>query len=328
MCTNPNRLADGSFVACRECWQCKERKIDDWSGRNIAEVRNARAAHTVTLTYGRDPDNPTVAGIDHMRAAVLTYSDVQKMLKHLRVDGYPVRYFVVGEYGDKKGRSHWHIILYWQGDIPELPDMERNRHWKYWPHGFTYWRELKRTYAGAAVRYACKYLVKVMGDENGQIFGPMPSKKPPLGDAWFRDLARQHVDAGFAPQSLFYSFPDVQRRGKPVNFLMSGKTADNFLKYYVEALTGEEMPERPKGGNKRERLEYEMALTRWVLHANSDAVRMPNSELVEEWLDGLIAPLNEAAKYREKVRDIIRAKYKDPAYGAGFNLYPKGLQNG
>lgn len=323
MCVNPNKLPDGGFVPCRECWQCRETKVDDWVGRNIAESKAAKAAHVVTLTYGRDLENPTAAGIDHLRAAVLTYSDVQKFLKLLRRHGFPVRYFVTGEYGSKKGRAHWHIILYWQDRVPDV-QLRRNVMFDHWPHGWTYWDKM----SPQAVRYACKYLVKVAGDENGQIFGPMPSKKPPLGDAWFRDFARQHVDAGLAPQNLYYSFPDVLRRGEKLRFYMHGKTGENYLRHYVEALTGEPMPDRPLGGSKRDRLEYEMALTRWVLHANSDAVQMPNSELVEEWLDGLIAPLNEAAKYREKVRDIIRAKYKDPAYGAGFNLYPKGLQNG
>lgn len=253
MCINPSKISDVGFVACRECWQCRERKVDDWVSRNIAESRTAKAAHVVTLTYGRDQ---STGGIDHIRAAVLTYSDVQKMLKHLRVDGYPVRYFVVGEYGDKKGRSHWHIILYWQGAVPDH-EVRRNFMWKYWPHGWSYWDRM----SPQAVRYACKYLVKVMGDENGQIFGPMPSKKPPLGDAYFRDLAARYVEAGIAPQALFYSFPDVRRvpygtRGKtvknfrdaakPINFMMAGKTADNFCRYFVEGWREKHNDEPPR----------------------------------------------------------------------------------
>jgi len=109
---------------------------------------------------------------------------------------------------------------------------------------------------------------------------------------------------------------------------MHGKTAENFLRYYVEALTGAEKPCFPTGGSNRDVLDYEVALTQWVLHAISDRVRMPNSELVEEWLDGLIKPLNEAAKYREIVRDMMRAKYNDPAYGWGFNDYPKAVLDG
>ncbi len=241
MCTNPVKISDVGFVACRECWQCRERKVDDWVGRNIAESKTATACHVVTLTYGSDA---IYGSIDHLRASVLTYSDVQKYLKHLRADGFPVRYFAVGEYGSKKGRAHWHIVLYWQGAVPEHK-LRENFLEKHWPHGWSYWDKV----SASAIRYACKYLQKDMEDASHQGFGPMPSKKPPLGDAYFRQLAQRYVDAGISPQHLFYSFPDVTRvphgtRGKtvrtlrdsarPVQFQMRHKTAENFCAYFVE----------------------------------------------------------------------------------------------
>jgi hypothetical protein len=242
MCLNPLKIAEVGFVACRECWQCRERRVDDWVGRNVAESKTAKAAHVVTLTYGEDL---TVGGIDHLRAAVLTYSDVQKFLKLLRFHGFPVRYFVVGEYGSLKGRAHWHIVLYWQDRVPDVK-LRENVAFEHWPHGFTYWDKL----TPEAIRYACKYLLKDPADPAKQGYGPMPSKKPPLGDAYFRHLAQQYVDAGLAPQDLFYSFPDVRRvsrharaksatalheSARPVRFVMSDKTAENFCRYYVEA---------------------------------------------------------------------------------------------
>ena len=241
MCLEPTKIADVGFVACRKCWQCLERKVDDWVGRNIAEGKTAKAAHVATLTYGEDRQT---GGIDHIRAAVLTYSDVQKFLKYLRVDGYPVRYFVVGEYGSKKGRAHWHIVLYWKDAVPEHR-LRENFMQKHWPYGLSYWDKL----TPEAIRYACKYLQKDHSDPAKQGYGPMPSKKPPLGDAYFRELAHRHVEQGIAPQNLFYSFPDVRRvphgtRGKtakalrdsakPIRFHMRDKTAQNFARYFVE----------------------------------------------------------------------------------------------
>ncbi|MBB3387281.1 hypothetical protein FHT82_000001 [Rhizobium sp. BK275] len=241
MCLNPVKIADVGFVACRECWQCRETKIDDWVGRNIAESKTAKASHVVTLTYGQDR---TTGDIDHIRAAVLTYSDVQKYLKRLRTNGYPPRYFVVGEYGSMKGRAHWHIILYWQGEVPDHK-LRENFMEKHWPHGWSYWDKA----SPEAVRYACKYLLKDPADEEQQGWGPMPSKKPPLGHDYFRWLADEHVQQGLSPQSLFYSFPDVRRinkhvrasgakslreKAKPVQFRMGGKTAENFLGYFLD----------------------------------------------------------------------------------------------
>lgn len=241
MCLNPMKISDVGWVACRECWQCRETKVDDWVGRNIAESKTAKASHVVTLTYGQER---TTGDIDHIKAAVLTYSDVQKYLKYLRADGFPVRYFVVGEYGSMKGRAHWHIILYWQGAVPDHK-LRENFMEKHWPHGWSYWDKS----SPEAVRYACKYLLKDPVDEEKQGWGPMPSKKPPLGHDYFRWLADEHVQQGLAPQSLFYSFPDVSRipaharakgakslreKAKPVQFHMAGKTAENFLSYFID----------------------------------------------------------------------------------------------
>ena len=239
MCVNPSKIPDYGFVACRNCWQCSETKVDDWVGRNIAESKSCVAAHAVTLTYGHDL---TSGDIDHIRAAVLTYSDVQKYLKYLRADGFPVRYFVVGEYGSMKGRAHWHILLYWQEQVPDHV-LKENFKQKHWPHGWSYWDDV---HSGSA-RYACKYLLKDPEDSHKQSFGPKVSKNPALGDFYFRWLAEQYVEQGLSPQNLFYSFPDVRRvpqgtrtktakafqeASKPIRFRMHGITATNFLEHF------------------------------------------------------------------------------------------------
>lgn len=241
MCLNPMKIADVGFVACRECWQCRETKVDDWVGRGIAESKTAKAAHVITLTYGQDR---TTGDIDHIKAAVLTYSDVQKYLKYLRIDGFACRYFVVGEYGSLKGRAHWHIIIYWLDRVPDHK-LRENFMQKHWPHGWSYWDKI----TPEAIRYACKYLLKDVADDEQQGWGPMMSKKPPLGHEYFRQLADTYVAQRLAPQNLFYSFPDVRRvphgfKGKtekqfreaarPVQFHMHGKTAENFLSYFID----------------------------------------------------------------------------------------------
>ena len=199
MCVDPGKISDVGFVACRKCWQCIETKIDDWVGRCVAESVTATAAHVVTLTYGHDMET---GDRDNIRAAVLTYSDVQKYLKRLRFDGFPVRYFITGEYGSKKGCAHWHIILYWQDKVPEHV-LRENFKQKHWPHGWSYWDKS----TPEAVRYACKYLLKDPSDDEMQSWGPMVSKYPPLGDAYFHKLAGMYVDQGLSPQNLYYSFP-------------------------------------------------------------------------------------------------------------------------
>ena len=235
MCIKPLRLDTGDEVACRECWQCIETRIDDWVGRCVAESRTALACHSITLTYG---------GGDHERAAWLTYSDVQKYFKVLRRRGYPCRYFAVGEYGGKKGRSHWHLIVYWLDKVPphELGVRFDEYHWAEFSkngrrlrsRGFSHWEAPGREIipSSAAIRYVCKYVYKDQMDAEAQGFLSM-SKKPPLGDAYFRDLAGRYVAQGLSPQDFFYSFPEVRRDGKPVRFCLQGKSAENFCGYFL-----------------------------------------------------------------------------------------------
>lgn len=249
MCIAPNILGDGTKTACHKCWQCRERAIADWTGRNIAEMKTAKACHAVTLTYGRDDANAE----EHERSVVLTYSDVQKFLYLLRRHGYPVRYFVAGEFGTKKGRAHWHIILYWQDRVPDNIPLRQN--WLFarygedgkqaqdengdpayfWPHGWTYWQKVTPHTA----RYVCKYLQKGMGDDAAQGKLQM-SKYPPLGTEYFEQLAERYVKQGMAPQTLEYSFPGVRKReknGRTVEweYMLTGRTAELFLDQYIAA---------------------------------------------------------------------------------------------
>lgn len=247
MCIKPIRLPSGVEVACHECWQCKENAISDWEGRCIAESKSSGSTFVVTLTYGRDA---TLGTVDHERAVLLTYSDVQKYIKLLRFHGYPVRYFCTGEFGSYKGRTHWHLVLFFEGRVPEHALNVRFMHARledgpgqfYWDGTIDQALE-RRDYAvpgkvqardalpngdpepsffwphgwsewelpeGGSVRYACKYIQADVGDYSL----PKMSKYPPLGARYFEAFALDHVRAGLAPQSLQYWFPEVRKIDK------------------------------------------------------------------------------------------------------------------
>lgn len=254
MCTQPNKLADNSMVACRRCWQCKANKVKDWSGRCIAESRTAIASHAITLTYGRVDGEK-----DHQQSSVLTYSDVQAFLKRLRSNKYPVRYLVAGEYGSLNGRAHWHMIIFWQKKVhPAIK--EGTIHLPEWPHGHVNVQKL----AYEAITYCVKYLTKDTEDEGAQAHFSL-SKKPPLGDAFFKEWADRHVMAGIAPRSEIYSFDDNRdKSGKKREFFMQGVTRKNFCKYFIEKWQ-ETYPER----------------------------HLPNSEFIERYLDEKQREINE-----------------------------------
>ena len=247
MCISPGVLSDGTIIACRNCWQCRDAKVQDWVGRLIAESQTSLASHAVTLTYGEDV---RVGAVDHARAAVLTYSDIQVFRRKLRDAGFPVRYFCVGEYGTLKGRAHWHLMLFWQQAVPELIlDQRVSSEW--WPHGFSHWT----LPSVKAIRYNCKYIQKDIGAEGRQAHCMM-SKKPPLGTAFFMREAERFVSAGLAPQDLRFPIEDREGRKRPSYFWLRGKTADLFLEHFCAM---------------------------WVVRRPGR--HMPNSELVEDWLD-------------------------------------------
>jgi len=225
MCLTPITLDNGSQVACKDCWQCKRRKVQDYVGRAIAESKLSTKTFAVTLTYGDD----SLKEHEKAHAVVLCYKDVQDFLKRLRKN-YNVRYIATGEYGTAKSRSHWHIILFFQGDYPHVP-MERRTNWTYWKKGFSYFQQ------GIDIKgfeYCLKYVLKDTNSETSESHFAM-STRPPLGHEFFQKLATQHAIQGLAPQSYFYKFGDVRDyKNRDKGFMMNGKTRENFMSKFID----------------------------------------------------------------------------------------------
>jgi len=214
MCRTPSKLDDGTEVACRKCWQCKRNRVNDLVGRCIAESKYSKKTYAVTLTYAND------AGVN---AVTLVYKDVQDFMKRLR-KRYDVRYIVAGEYGTAKGRAHWHIILFFKGEYPEI-EQEVRVNWKYWPHGFSYFQQPD----WKGFQYVLKYVLKDTDLDSADSHLAM-SKKPPLGHEFFMDLAQTHVEQAVIPRSFKYKVGGVRKdNGTEKVFMMQGKTRENFM---------------------------------------------------------------------------------------------------
>jgi hypothetical protein len=239
MCRTPNRLDDGTEVACRKCWQCKRNRVNDLVGRCIAESKFSKKTYAVTLTYANH------AGVN---AVTLVYKDVQDMMKRLR-KRYKVRYIVAGEYGTAKGRAHWHIILFFKDKDPATevdedgnPEiiMEKRVHWKYWGtaigkdennktiydyKGYCYFQQPD----WKGFQYVLKYVLKDSDLDSADSHLAM-SKKPPLGYEFFNELAKTHVEQAVIPRSYKYKVGGVKKdNGTEKVFMMQGKTRENFM---------------------------------------------------------------------------------------------------
>lgn len=241
MCINPSFIwitrgpsAEKQAVPCKLCWQCKKNRLNDYVGRALAETATSQQVCTLTLTYA--PRSDLADKILHPR-------HFQLFMKMLRKAGHLVRYLVAGEYGDVRGRAHFHAILFFEriapprpSDAPfynpshlsnplasqafstQIPQM-RMSHIREWPHGHIQcdWNADERS-----IRYVCKYILAE--DKNRAWFSL--SKKPPLGAEWFAQKAAAMREMQVLPASFKY-LPPGGSKDRP--YFMSGATRRDYL---------------------------------------------------------------------------------------------------
>lgn len=249
MCINPSYVWmkrgpkwEKQPVPCRQCWRCKKNRIDDYAGRALCEAATSDLVCTVTLTY---------APRDDLADKVLHPSHFQLFIKRLRRAGHKVRYLVAGEYGELKGRAHFHAILFFsklvprveqfplyansippaykadypkgksQDDAPFCREIAQMRmvHIREWPHGHV---KVDWSQSEKAIRYVCKYLLA--DDKNRAWFSV--SKKPALGAAWFAQKAQRAKELGVLPSSFEYIPPGSTRKAP---YLVTGATRRDYL---------------------------------------------------------------------------------------------------
>lgn len=217
-------------VPCRKCKRCLDFRVADYVGRSLCEASTSAATVSVTLTY-----RPR----DDFKDVVLHPPHFQAFVRALRRRGHYLRYLAAGEYGELKGRAHFHAILFFKpspAGIPQMPQKERFWPEEWWPHGhvFADWSADQR-----AIRYVCKYLLKA---ERGESWFSL-SKKPPLGWDFFAARADEQIALGLAPVSFEYRPPNA---GSKARFHMVGAVRRDYLLRVADGLagTGKMVPER------------------------------------------------------------------------------------
>lgn len=99
-------------VPCGRCYACVMRRISGWHFRLSNELKYAKTATFLTLTYNDDFLPASVDG-----EMTLHKPDLQNFFKRLRYyqdknQKNAIRYYAVGEYGSKTDRPHYHAILF------------------------------------------------------------------------------------------------------------------------------------------------------------------------------------------------------------------------
>lgn len=273
MCLSPINI-NGQETFCRECWQCKREKLHDYVGRCIAEQETADVTIALTLTYA-DPKQRFKMDYDFdggwkgeyppeellhamypdagANRATLVYKDFQNMLKYLRVADAgqhgnrikKVRYIVAGEYGSKKGRSHWHAVLFIYGAKAKdaLRDMgiEINKRVKFkaWKHGHTYVQNPDMN----GFKYVLKYLMKDQ-EQSVNVSHFAMSKghyregkviDGPIGYDYFMERAEEMVAKGIHYNTLIYKFAKCKDyKGRHIKFRLRGRMREMFEERYTQ----------------------------------------------------------------------------------------------
>lgn len=92
-------------IPCGYCILCREEQARQWAVRITHEAQAHKENSFVTLTYS-DEHLP-----EHRS---LNYEHLQKFWKRLRKSLGTLRYYAVGEYGDKSLRPHYHAVIFGQ----------------------------------------------------------------------------------------------------------------------------------------------------------------------------------------------------------------------
>jgi len=197
-------------VPCGKCWSCRQQKINDIVGRCLMENAYSAWSCALTLTYRDQPD------FSHK---IVNKRHFQDFVRALRKRGHLVRYLAAGEYGERKGRAHFHCVLFGRGDKPPPEIPQTKRAWvEEWPHGhvFADW-----AVGHQSIRYTAKYVIKEWGGE-----WMSRSTKPLLGAAFIEAYAQRYADAGVLPRGFNYMPPG----GVPeYRYSFSGAAERTFL---------------------------------------------------------------------------------------------------
>lgn len=146
-CFSPFEVKDenqkGYAVRCGRCPACINTRVSHWAFRLMEESKVSDSAHFVTLTY-----SPEHVPISENGFMTLDNEDLTKFLKRARYHCVSlVKYFAVGEYGGKRYRPHYHLIMF-NGNVEGIT--------KAWQLGHVHFGTVTKD----SIAYCMKYLDK------------------------------------------------------------------------------------------------------------------------------------------------------------------------
>lgn len=148
ICKKPYMVQGTLPVGCGQCLPCRVQKQRTWAHRMYLESLMHEQNVFLTLTYS--PEEMPVDGS-------LNPEHPKLFLMRVRSQIYPMklRFVLAGEYGDKGGRPHYHMMIFGMSVLDEALFLSK------WPHGFIQVGDCNIK----TCMYVSKYTLKRMTDE-------------------------------------------------------------------------------------------------------------------------------------------------------------------
>ena len=221
-CKYPVVLDKTRVVTCGKCDPCRINKRREWTHRIMLEASQYKDNCFLTLTYDNEHDPIT-----------LVPDDLTKFVKRLRhTHDEAIRFYAVGEYGEGKGRAHFHLCLFNYPTCEWLETRAERRRCCYrcdlvqktWGQGNVYLGRLERKSA----QYVAGYTLKDVPDYKDFSFLQRPfarmSNRPGIGAGVAHEIASVMLEHNID------EVPTVLRHGKRM-FPLGRYMRDQIAKY-------------------------------------------------------------------------------------------------
>lgn len=171
-CKHPiSVVVDGKHyeVGCGRCRDCLNKKRRQWSQRLQMEHESRVCTKFVTITYDDFHLPPLYSDVNEYGEERFWYTlnkrDCQLFFKRLRKSFTDClgkfSYFLVGEFGDKTARPHYHLIMFFDKRVTD--DELKISILKTWQKGYIIDVQDLRGVGGC--KYVADYLYKQLGDD-------------------------------------------------------------------------------------------------------------------------------------------------------------------
>lgn len=220
MCRKPFRLGVMEH-GCGQCLPCRVNRRRLWTARLMLEREMHEYSWFVTLTYSAE----------HIPGdGSLSPRDMQLFLKRLRrlLEPVRIRFYGVGEYGDKSNRPHYHLVLFGVPFAAVSAHFENysKREWRgckclicaAWGRGIVHIGDVTADSASYVVSYTLKGMTKVDAEGlNGRHpeFARMSLRPEGIGAPAVRSLVKGLLNESTGELHLASGdVPSVVRREK------------------------------------------------------------------------------------------------------------------